>query len=268
VTGKSYAWGRNGDGQLGDGTIVNKTAPSQVYGLSGVVAVAAGETHSLALKSDGTVWAWGANNHGQLGDGSNFMSIIAIQVSSLSNVIAIAAGSQYSLALRSDGTAWAWGYNNYGQLGNGSNTNSNVPVKVSNLSNITAIAAGNTHSLALKSDRTVVGWGDNTFACEATPPACVSSPVAISAGLVHSLVMQQNSCIQSGCPVTNTAPVVTITGPASGSIFAANTPVNFTGTFTDDAGDTHELNIAFVPDALAIVVPGPGDRGPRDRGIS
>ena len=55
------AWGRNNYGQLGDGTTSNRLWPVQVQGLSGVVAVAAGSGHSLALSSDGTVWAWGSN---------------------------------------------------------------------------------------------------------------------------------------------------------------------------------------------------------------
>ena len=44
--------------------------PVQVPGLTGVVAVAAGYYHSLAVKTDGTVWAWGDNDYGQLGDGT------------------------------------------------------------------------------------------------------------------------------------------------------------------------------------------------------
>jgi len=38
--------------------------------LTGVVAIAAGNHHTVALKEDGTVWAWGRNSDGQLGDGS------------------------------------------------------------------------------------------------------------------------------------------------------------------------------------------------------
>jgi hypothetical protein len=46
------------------------------------------------------------------------------------------------------------------------------------------------------------------------------------------------SCLQT-ITVTNPAPVVSITGPPSGSLYAVNTPVNFTGSFTDNAGDSH-----------------------------
>lgn len=72
----------NDFGQLGDGTTTDRYTPVQVQGLSGVVAVAAGSDHSLALKSDGTLWAWGYNGYGQLGDGTttNRYSPVKVQL--------------------------------------------------------------------------------------------------------------------------------------------------------------------------------------------
>ena len=87
----------------------------QVSGLSGVVvAIAAGGSHSLAVRSDGTVWAWGSNVSGQLGNGCTLgtncnSSSTPVQVSGLSGVVAIAGGTNHSLAVRSDGTVWGWG---------------------------------------------------------------------------------------------------------------------------------------------------------------
>src|SRR5206468_1761471 len=69
--GSVWAWGNNGFGQLGDGSTAERDAPVHVSGLSGAVAVSAGESHSLAVRNDGTVWAWGANRFGQLGDGTS-----------------------------------------------------------------------------------------------------------------------------------------------------------------------------------------------------
>ena len=94
----------------------------QVSGLSGVVAVAGGRYHSLAVKSDGTVWAWGNNWLGQLGDGTTTDRSIPVQVSGLSGVVAVAGGDYHSLAVKSDGTVWAWGDNYHGQLGDGTTT--------------------------------------------------------------------------------------------------------------------------------------------------
>lgn len=74
-------WGLNTDGQLGDGTKINQSVPTQVKGLtSGVKAIAVGSDHSCALKNDGEVMCWGRNTHGQLGDGTTTTRIIPTKV--------------------------------------------------------------------------------------------------------------------------------------------------------------------------------------------
>src|SRR5690348_6973235 len=86
MDGTVWAWGHNGWGQLGDGNPATSgqnpgpTIPVQVRGLTGVVAVAGGTIHSLALRNDGTVWAWGSNEYGQLGDGTTSHRSTPVQV--------------------------------------------------------------------------------------------------------------------------------------------------------------------------------------------
>src|SRR5262249_55616636 len=110
-------WGNNSLGQ---------TTPP--FGLSNVVAIAAGISHSLALQSDGTVIAWGANYYGE-----------RIPPAGLTNVIAIAAGRDRSLAVRSDGTVVGWGQNSFNQT-----------IPPPGISNVVAIAAGDDHTVALE----------------------------------------------------------------------------------------------------------------------
>jgi alpha-tubulin suppressor-like RCC1 family protein len=176
--GSVVAWGENLKGQLGDGThtgpsvckligheseqsVACSPTPVVVSGLSGVTAVAAGGSHSLALLSNGTVVAWGDNSSGQLGDGTTNNSDVPVAVSGLSGVTAISAAGAHSSALLSNGTVEAWGENKFGQLGDGTTNNSDVPVAVSGLTEVTAIADGAVHSLALLGDGTVKAWGDN-----------------------------------------------------------------------------------------------------------
>jgi alpha-tubulin suppressor-like RCC1 family protein len=133
--------------------------------------VAAGELHSIALTSDGTVYTWGYNGFGQLGNGNNTdsnvpVAVITSGVLSGKTITQVAAGKYHSIALASDGTVYTWGRNNEGELGNGNNTNSNVPVAVVTSGvlsgkTITQVAAGKYHSIALASDGTVYTWGRN-----------------------------------------------------------------------------------------------------------
>ena len=205
--GTVWAWGENNFGQLGNGTTTQgaTSAPGQVLSLSGVASVAAGDYHSLALTTSGTVWAWGYNASGQLGNGTTTSSSVPVQVSNLTGAVAVAGGTGHSLALRSDGTVWAWGDNGYGQLGNGTTSSSSVPVQVSNLTGVVSIAAGGDHSLALKSDGTVWAWGygrkgelGNGSTSNSSTPVEVSNltgVVAIAAGADHCLAVLSNGTV-------------------------------------------------------------------------
>ena len=74
------AWGWNNGGQLGDGTTTDRWTPIQVTGLSQVVSIGAGASHSLAIKSDGSVWVWGNNAEGELGDGTTVNRLLPVPI--------------------------------------------------------------------------------------------------------------------------------------------------------------------------------------------
>ncbi|MCL6560248.1 MAG: hypothetical protein K6U74_15935, partial [Firmicutes bacterium] len=174
----------------------------QVYGLTNVISVAAGCSHSIALKDDGTVWVWGYGPAAGLDQGSS----VPRQVYGLTDVVGIAAGNYHSLALKRDGTVWAWGQNNEGQLGDGTKYNNRYePVQVAGLSDVVAIAGGGGHSLALKNDGTVWAWGwnqdgqlgDGTTTSTTTPVqvAGLSNVVVIAAGERHSLALRGDGTV-------------------------------------------------------------------------
>ncbi|HHT9146477.1 MAG TPA: RCC1 domain-containing protein, partial [Candidatus Wunengus sp. YC61] len=79
--GTVWAWGSNSSGQLGIGSTVGRVRfHVQVSSLSGIIDITGGVSHSLAVKSDGTVWAWGYNGYGQLGNNSTTNSSTPVQV--------------------------------------------------------------------------------------------------------------------------------------------------------------------------------------------
>lgn len=117
--GSLWAMGDNFYGELGDGTNGSENdrySPEQV--LTGVIAVTAGEGHTLCIRSDGTLWGTGFNAEGQLGDGTMNDHDAWFPVG-VSNVVAIAAGGHHSLFIKSDGSLWGMGDNEYGNLGTG-----------------------------------------------------------------------------------------------------------------------------------------------------
>ena len=166
--GNAWAWGYDGNGQLGDaGTSSSQDAPVAVDMPDGVsfTAIAAGSGHSLALDTNGNAWAWGYDVFGQLGDGgrnSNQDAPVAVAMPDGVSFTTVAAGGLHSLALDADGNAWAWGYDGYGQLGDGGTSSSqDAPVAVAMPDGVsfTAIAAGFYHSLALDTNGNAWAWG-------------------------------------------------------------------------------------------------------------
>jgi alpha-tubulin suppressor-like RCC1 family protein len=162
-TGNVKCWGRNEDGQLGDGSIGNRYELVDVKGLSGVMALAAGGEYTCALLSTGSVKCWGHNGYGQLGDGSRADRQVPVEVKGLSGVIALVGGYVHTCAAMSAGSVKCWGENELGQLGDGSRHNSNVPVDVKELSGVTTLTGGRHHTCALTSGGSVKCWGSNEY---------------------------------------------------------------------------------------------------------
>ena len=150
------AWGANGAGQT-------KLPPA----LTNVVAIAAGESNSLALRADGVLMAWGRAEQGETDNPAV-----------LTGVAAIASGSNHTLALLSNGRVTAWGRNLSGQA--------SAPAE---LSNVVAIAAGQAHSLALNQDGTVMGWGQTKV------PEGLENIVAIAAGGSQSIALRADGTV-------------------------------------------------------------------------
>jgi hypothetical protein len=189
-------------GSEGTGFDFNAIIPDQV----------STSTHTLFIKSDGTVLAWGLNDKGQLGNNTTSLTPnpTAVQVQGeggvgiLSGITAVAAGNGFSVALKSDGTIWAWGDNTYGQLGDGTTTARLTPVQVTGLSGtFVTISAGGSHALAVKSDGRLWAWGnnssgqlgDNSTDVRHTPVEVFSNIKYVSAGFDHTMVLDINGSV-------------------------------------------------------------------------
>jgi regulator of chromosome condensation len=158
--GSVWAWGLNNYGQLGLGDLEARCnpclLPEQDFAGEKIVALAAGEHHSMALSSEGRVWCFGRGDSGQLGVASSqeiehSSRPVAVQFAEAEcRIVAIAAGSNHCLAVDSRGAAWTWGYGDMGQLGLGREDNEPVPVKMQNLPmRVLQVTAGGHHSMML-----------------------------------------------------------------------------------------------------------------------
>ena len=108
--GAVWCWGSNGNGEVGDGSGMERLTPVSASGLAGAVSVAAGVYHSCALMNDGTVQCWGFNQDGELGNGT----VLGIRttpgpVLGISTAVAISAGDYHTCALLADGSVACWG---------------------------------------------------------------------------------------------------------------------------------------------------------------
>ena len=162
--GTLWSCGYNTNGQLGhNDSFYARSSPVQVGSDTDWSQVQAGEEHSLAIKTDGTLWSWGRNNTGQLGLNSSIYlnRSSPTQVGSDTDWNKISASSYLSCSLKNNGTLWTWGDNTHGQLGQGDTIRRSSPVQVGSDADWVEISAGSTGGAGIKSNGTVWTWGRN-----------------------------------------------------------------------------------------------------------
>lgn len=227
--GTVWTWGSNIGGKLGIGNATTNRVlvPYEVHGADGtgyfnsVTAIMGGETHNLALKSDGTLWSWGMNFLGQLGDGTTNDAALPVRVGlgsipPLDGVTKLGGRTYFSLAVKSDGSIWGWGMNWSGQVGSGTINPSGtpsvlVPVQVTNsgpggvVNNPVQVSCGYTYGVALLTNGTVWTWGTgpwgelgNGTTGQSLAPVQVtglSNVISLSSGWKHILALKSDGTV-------------------------------------------------------------------------
>ena len=162
--GHLFMWGNNGEGQLGQSDLANRSSPIQVPGvwqyLSCSKKVLAG------IKSDGTLWTWCENGQGQLGLNDRTERSSPCQVGTNPDWAMVRSNHDgHIAAVKTDGTIWSWGANTYQHRGPNPATKYSSPTQVWDGTNwgqaADNLAIGPGNIGAVKTDGTLWLWGRN-----------------------------------------------------------------------------------------------------------
>lgn len=204
VGGSAYCWGRNDDGQLGNGTkdefLTAHPLPEPVAAPDGVSfdSITVGAYHSCALSGAGDVYCWGENIAGQLGNGADLNEglapseplPVAVAAPSGLSFVAVSAGRHHTCGLSATGEAWCWGDNQVGKLGDGTTDISSTPVAVLAPEGraFQHVDAGGRSTCGVTTDGAAWCWGDNDVGVLGTDdgsyyqlvPTAVAAPDGVS----------------------------------------------------------------------------------------
>ena len=216
-TGEVSCWGRNYDGQLGNGEMggddAGSTVPVSVLDIADAVAVSAGGEHTCAVHATGELSCWGDNFGGELGTGqrgNEFDSAVPVKIAGIEDAIDVSTHELNTCVLREGGSMSCWGDNTYGQLGDGTSTFVSPgepfvssPVNVLGIDSAVGISTGTDFSCAALESGQVRCWGNNSsmqlgnpggeiLSMTPMPVADVDDAVSVSTGSAHACVLRES----------------------------------------------------------------------------
>ena len=238
TAGGAKCWGYNGNGQIGNNTVVTATTPVDVSTLtSGVSAVSAGMTHACALQTTGAAKCWGAGTLGQLGNNTSVDSKVPVQPTGLTTgVVFIQAGYKQTCASTTGGVVQCWGQNNYGALFTSKGgANILVPTTVPELASATAFALGQMADCANFANSTPKCWGQNngTFG-NGTGAGTVNNTPTATTGITDASYITQNG--QVACAVVTNAVVKCWGQNVAGEVGNGTTTAQYSPVVTSSTG--------------------------------
>ena len=203
--GTLWGWGQNLFGQVGDGTngVLSVAVPTQVGADTNWKTAATGNSHSLAIKTNGTLWGWGNNLSGQLGNGAYNDNITPLQIGTSTDWKTVDAGYDFTIATKTNNTLWSCGANTYGELGlNNSTMNVNNFTQVGTATTWDIVSCGRSHVVASRNYGALFAWGQNNYGqigngsttnlYTPTLQLNVNSWIAVSTGFYHSLAIDND----------------------------------------------------------------------------
>jgi len=252
----AWAWGCNGSGQLGDNTTTHRSSPvSVIGGFTDWCQISAGNAHTAAVRTNGTLWTWGCGYQGQLGTGNpgtltSSSSPVSV-IGGFTDWCQVASGYSHTAAVRTNGTLWTWGCGYQGRLGHNYTTNRSSPVSVvggfTDWCQAAASTATGGHTAAVRTNGTLWAWGlnssgqlgDGTTISKRSPVSVIGGFTdwcQVAAGGFHTAAVRTNGTLWAwGVNASGQLGDNTTTNRSS--------PVSVIGGFTDwcqvSASSTH-----------------------------
>lgn len=199
VAGEAWCWGDNSDGQLGDGTLINRISAVRVEGLPTVTTISAGSHSTCALTVQQEVWCWGDNAYGALGDGTFIDHRAPAPVTGLPLISSLSGDSAHVCALSIGAQVWCWGFNMWGQVGDGTTRDRNRPALISAPA-AKQVSVGGVHTCLVTELEDVWCWGSGVLA-DPWYPRNSLSPIkvdgisrvrSLSSGAAHTCAVDED----------------------------------------------------------------------------
>lgn len=212
--GVVWCWGKNWNGQLGNGYNTDRRLPFAIPGFSSRTTpygTQAGQEHSCGVTSSGSVHCWGFNGIGQLGDGTTASRFTPSAVVFGESATSVAVGESHSCGLGASGALKCWGRNDLGQVGDGTAQNRMLPTSLSSLNTgVAQVSLGLNHGCARTTAGGIQCWGYNhagqigngaggvgvTVLAPTGVLGLNSGVVAVEAGGNHSCALTQSGSVK------------------------------------------------------------------------
>jgi alpha-tubulin suppressor-like RCC1 family protein/WD40 repeat protein len=191
--GQAYCWGLNGSGQLGDGTLTDRSDPVLVAGGGAFASLSVGTTHTCGVTTSGQAYCWGRNYSGELGDGTLIDRPTPAPVSGGLVFTSLAAGPRHTCGVTTSEQAYCWGDGIDSQLGDGSGTSRLVPTPVAGGLAFASLGTGVLHTCGVTPSGQAYCWGRNTYGQLGDGTFTHrSTPALVSGGLTFASVSAES----------------------------------------------------------------------------